>query len=275
MPSVAVARAQRKEYVASWFINAKNIMAFGAIIIGDEILSGKRQDKHLAKVIDTLKQRGLELAWAEYLGDEPERIVATLKRTFAGNDIVFSFGGIGATPDDYTRQCAAAALGVSIERHPEAVAEIVARFGDDAYPKRVLMAEFPRGAKIIPNPFNRIAGFSVGTHYFLPGFPEMAWPMMEWVLDTHYAHLFHPAPRAEQIILIENGNESDLLDLMNQVVNTYHQLKLSSLPQFVAGGGRIIELSVRGDPAQVGEAMMLIKQTVSSMSLKFIEKSGM
>ncbi|MGB8856014.1 MAG: molybdopterin-binding protein, partial [Burkholderiales bacterium] len=65
-------------------------MSFGAIIIGDEILSGKRQDKHLAKVIDALKLRGLELSWAEYIGDEPARIAATLRRTFATDDIVFS-----------------------------------------------------------------------------------------------------------------------------------------------------------------------------------------
>jgi molybdopterin-biosynthesis enzyme MoeA-like protein len=247
-------------------------MTFGAIIIGDEILSGKRQDKHLAKVIDTLKLRGLELSWAEYIGDEPERIIATLKRTLANEDIVFSFGGIGATPDDFTRQCAAAALGVPIARHAGAEAEIVARFGEASYPKRVIMADFPLGADMIPNPFNRIAGFSVGTHYFLPGFPEMSWPMMEWVLDTHYQNLFHPAPRDEKIIVIENGSEGDLLDLMNHVVARYDKLKLSSLPQFVGGGGRRLELSVRGDPSQVSEAMVLIKQTVSAMNLKFSDK---
>jgi molybdopterin-biosynthesis enzyme MoeA-like protein len=247
-------------------------MAFGAIIIGDEILSGKRQDKHLAKVIDTLKLRGLDLSWAEYIGDEPDRIIATLKRTLATDDVVFSFGGIGATPDDYTRQCAAAALGVPIARHAGAEAEIVTRFGETAFTKRVIMADFPQGAEMIPNPFNRIAGFSVAKHYFLPGFPEMAWPMMEWALDTHYQHLFHPAPRDEKIIVIENGNEGDLLDLMNRVVATYDKLKLSSLPQFVAGGGRRLELSVRGEPSQVNEAMTLIKQTVSEMGLKFSDK---
>src|SRR6202012_924037 len=99
-------------------------MAFGVIIIGDEILSGRRVDKHLPKVIELLNARGLSLDWAEYVGDEPERITATLRRTFASGDIVFSTGGIGATPDDHTRQCAAAALGVPLELHPEA-AELI------------------------------------------------------------------------------------------------------------------------------------------------------
>ncbi|MGB8855483.1 MAG: competence/damage-inducible protein A, partial [Burkholderiales bacterium] len=165
--------------------------------------------------------------------------------------------------------------GVPVVRHAGAEAEIVARFGADSYPKRVIMADFPQGAEMIPNPFNRIAGFSIGKHYFLPGFPEMSWPMMEWVLETNYKHLFHPAPRDEKIIVIENVNESDLLDLMNHVVTNYDQLKLSSLPQFVRGGGRIIELSVRGEPGQVADAMAHIKQAVNKMGLRFSDKQNM
>ena len=86
-------------------------MQFGAIIIGDEIMSGKRQDKHMAQVIATLGERGLDLAWCQYLADEPDLITATLRRTLAADDVVFSFGGIGATPDDHTRQCAAGTAG--------------------------------------------------------------------------------------------------------------------------------------------------------------------
>src|SRR5437660_431679 len=136
-------------------------MTIGALIIGDEILSGKRQDAHLAHVIDALRQRGLKLDWARYEGDDRDRLTATLRESFATGNIVFSFGGVGATPDDHTRQSAAAALGVALLRHPEAVAEIEAQFGAAAYPNRILMAEFPAGSRIIPNPVNRIASFSV------------------------------------------------------------------------------------------------------------------
>jgi molybdopterin-biosynthesis enzyme MoeA-like protein len=94
-------------------------MAIGLIIIGDEILSGRRVDQHFPKVVELLAARGLQLGWAEYLGDDPARITATLKRTFASDDIVFCCGGIGATPDDHTRQCAAAALGVPLVLHPQ------------------------------------------------------------------------------------------------------------------------------------------------------------
>jgi len=246
--------------------------AFGAIIIGDEILSGKRQDKHLAKVIDILAQRGVELAWANYLGDDPARITATLKRTLATNDIVFSFGGIGATPDDHTRQCAAAAAGVNLYRHPDAVKEIEARFGADAYPKRILLGEFPEGSATIPNPFNRIPGFSLQHHYFLPGFPEMAWPMMEWVLDTHYRHLQHQTPQSEEIIVVPDAPESDMIDAMNAVLAQFEDVKVSSLPRYTATG-REVELSVRGNPEHVPQGMAIIVRAITALGYVFTLKS--
>ena len=159
-------------------------MSFGAFVIGDEILVGKRQDKHMAFLIEALAKRGLRLAWAQYLGDEPERLTAALERSFASSDVVFSFGGIGATPDDHTRQCAAAALNLGLRIHPDAEREIRGRFGAETTPQRLAMGEFPEGAVVIPNPVNRIPGFSLRQHHFVPGFPQMAWPMVEWLLDA-------------------------------------------------------------------------------------------
>lgn len=106
---------------------------FGLIIIGDEILSGKRADKHLSKAIEILGARGLPLAYAEYVGDDPDRITCTLQRAFASGDVVFSTGGIGATPDDHTRQCAARALGVGLELHPQAELLIRERMQEVAF----------------------------------------------------------------------------------------------------------------------------------------------
>ena len=226
----------------------------GALVIGDEILSGKRADKHLPHVIATLGARDLALAWARYEGDDRGRLTALLRESFASGDIVFSFGGVGATPDDHTRQAAAAALRVPLVRHPDAVAEIEARFGAEAHPHRVLMAEFPQGSTIIPNPFNRIASFSVREHHFFPGFPQMAWPMLEWVLSTRYPDLSQP-PVAERAIAVFDAGESQLLPLMDENVARFPALKLFSLPTFLPDGGRRIELGVRGAPALVDEAL--------------------
>lgn len=236
--------------------------AFGAYIIGDEIISGKRQDKHFAQIISILNARGLSLAWCQYLGDDPARITAALKTSMASDDIVFCFGGIGATPDDYTRQCAAAAAGVEICSHPGAVAEIEAQYGERAYPKRVLMAELPAGAALIPNPVNRVPGFSLNHHHFMPGFPEMAWPMMEWVLDHHYGHLHHQQAYVEESILVFDAGESQLLDLMQDIVARFPQVKLFCLPQL--DKRRTIELGVKGDPVVVLQAMSQIQSGVVS-----------
>ncbi len=245
-----------------------NLPNFGIYIIGDEILSGKRQDGHLSKAIELLSARGLQLSWAHYLGDDPAQITTALKTSFAKNEfakenIVFSFGGIGATPDDHTRQCAADALNVPIKRHAGAVAEIVAQFGEGAYPKRVFMADFPQSAALIPNPVNRVAGFSIKQHYFLPGFPAMAHPMMEWVLDRHYAHLFHQTQYLEQSIIVVDGIESQLIDLMSETLKKYPEIKVFSLPKLKPN--RQIELGAKGAPEQVKLAMQHLKEGVSKV----------
>ena len=247
-------------------------MTFGAFIIGDEILSGKRQDKHLSRVIAALAARGLSLAWVQYLGDDRALIAGTLRRTFAGSDIVFSFGGIGATPDDHTRQSAAAAAGVELHRHPDAVREIEARFGADAYPKRIAMGEFPLGAEIIPNPYNRVPGFRLHRHHFLPGFPEMAWPMMDWVLDTLYPHLHRSRREVDHAILVRAAGESQLIDLMNETVARYPDLRLFSLPH-IGDGGRHIELGVRGELARVVEAMVELRTGVTALGFPWTERA--
>jgi molybdopterin-biosynthesis enzyme MoeA-like protein len=247
-------------------------MNFGAIIIGDEILRGKRQDKHLAKLIELLGARGLRLAWAEYLGDEPARITATLARTYASGDAVFSFGGIGATPDDHTRQCAAAAAGVALALHPDAEAAIRSRTDMEITPQRLKMGEFPVGSRIIPNPYNRIPGFSLGDHHFVPGFPVMAWPMAEWVLDTLYPHLHHRRPEAEASLIVYDSAESTLTPLMLEIESRYRGLRVYSLPHMGEGGGRRhIELGVRGAPDEVALAIGDLRRGVAAVGGTFEE----
>ncbi|HWS04258.1 MAG TPA: molybdopterin-binding protein [Burkholderiaceae bacterium] len=301
--------------------------AFGLIVIGDEILSGKRADKHLAKVIELLGARGLALDWAEYVGDSPARITAALKRAFESGDVVFSTGGIGATPDDHTRQCAARALGVDLALHPEAAALILERMQDIAREQgkpyeperpdnahRLNMGVFPAGARIIPNPYNKIPGFSCypprpdlsaagpsqgaqapaggrephavgerggdlsaagpsqgakapaggsephdvgerGGIHFVPGFPVMAWPMIEWVLDTHYRHRFASGAWTERSVIVFGAMEATLTPLMEAIERAHPRLKVFSLPSVDhPEHGRHIELGIKGDPLAVAQA---------------------
>ena len=246
----------------------------GLIIVGDEILSGKRADKHMPKVIEFLNARGLQLAYADYVGDSPERITRTLKRAFDSGDLVFSCGGIGATPDDHTRQCAAKALGAELVLHPVAEVLIRERMQDVAREQglpyepdrddnvhRLNMGVFPAGADIIPNPYNKIPGFSCaspggrGAVHFVPGFPVMAWPMIEWVLDTHYGHWFQRAAWVEKSVIVFGAMEAALTPLMEKLEARFEGVKVFSLPSVDHPEyGRHIELGVKGSPDGVNQA---------------------
>lgn len=239
---------------------------FGAIIIGDEILSGKRQDKHFAKIAELLAARGLRLSWVEYLGDDRQRLAETFRRTMAAGDVVFSCGGIGNTPDDHTRQAVAAALGVDLQMHPEGFEELKVRFANEEISvERKLLVTFPEGVEIVPNPFNRIPGFRVNEHYFVPGFPQMAHPMIEWALDTFYTGLCQPVTACVEKAFLLTGPhayESALLDLMEHIVAAYPDLRLFSLPSLIGKERKHLELGVEGAPARVEQAMAEIRAEI-------------
>lgn len=242
-------------------------MEFGTLIIGDEILSGKRQDKHFEYLKKTLKKYGLSLSWVKYIQDDSKDIIQSIRQSIKSNTIVFSFGGIGATPDDFTRQAAADAFELHLTRNDEAVKLIEEQFGEGAYPKRVLMADIPKGALLIPNEINKIPGFKINGHHFLPGFPEMAWPMVEWILNTHYKQLLNQNDFAEASIWINDVSESKLIDLMNEIVKKYPEIKLFSLPKLEPM--KTIELGVKGPSKLVAEAIQEIQVKIVNLGYEW------
>jgi len=242
-------------------------MEFGTLIIGDEILSGKRQDKHFEYLKKTLKKYGLSLSWVKYIQDDSKDIIQSIRQSIKSNTIVFSFGGIGATPDDFTRQAAADAFELHLTRNDEAVKLIEEQFGEGAYPKRVLMADIPKGALLIPNEINKIPGFKINGHHFLPGFPEMAWPMVEWILNTHYKQLLNQNDFAEASVWINDVSESKLIDLMNEIVKKYPEIKLFSLPKLEPM--KTIELGVKGPSKLVAEATLEIQVIIVNLGYEW------
>ncbi|WP_225316195.1 competence/damage-inducible protein A [Lysinibacillus fusiformis] len=219
------------------------------------------------------------------------RCGATLRRTFASGDIVFSTGGSGATPDDHTRQCAAAALGVPLELHPEAAKLIQERIRDMYQPKdgspldldspenrhRLNMGTYPQGAAIIPNGYNKIPGFSIRHHHFVPGFPVMAWPMIEWVLDTYYVHLHHTTPHAEKSLLVFELPESRVTPLMEKIERDFPGVRVFSLPSVgdAERGGvyarHHIDLGVKGEPEAVAAAFVKLREGVHLLGGDIVE----
>jgi molybdopterin-biosynthesis enzyme MoeA-like protein len=261
--------------------------SIGLIIIGDEILSGKRSDKHLPKFIELLNERGLQLTWAEYVGDSPERIEQVLTRAFASGDVVFSCGGIGATPDDHTRQCAAQALGVPLALHPEAKALILERMRDVAKEQgvafepdrddnlhRLNMGTFPQGAQIIHNPYNKIPGFTClgaqqGMLHFVPGFPVMAWPMMQDKLDAYCLRWGTAPKRIERSVIVFGAMEATLTPLMERIELQHAGIKVFSLPSVDhPKWGKHIELGVKGVEPQVESAFQALKEGLKPFSIE-------
>jgi molybdopterin-biosynthesis enzyme MoeA-like protein len=202
-------------------------------------------------------------------------------------DVVFVCGGIGATPDDHTRQAAALALGAPLTLHPQAQALIAERCaemarqgqgsGDMTAPEnrqRLKMGEFPQGARIIANPYNRIPGFAVRTHYFVPGFPAMAWPMIEAVLDAEYAGCFHAEPRAERSMLVFETPESALTPVMERIETDFPGITVFSLPSLGDGqdgkpARRHIELGVKGAADRVPAAFARLWEDVKALGAPF------
>lgn len=259
----------------------------GLIIVGDEILSGKRADKHLSKVIEILGARRLRLQWAHYVGDDRHAITELLRRSFATDDVVFVCGGIGATSDDHTRQAAAAALGAEVELHPQA-AELIAQrcaemaaegrgSADMSTPEnrqRLKMGEFPRAARTIANPFNRIPGFAVRRHFFLPGFPAMAWPMIEATLDGELRGQLDAENSEERSMLVFDTPESAIAPLMIEVEASFAGIRAFSLPSLGDGRDgrpprRHIELGVKGDPSFVEAAFAQLRRGVESLGAPY------
>ena len=257
---------------------------FGLIVVCDEILSGRRSDSHIPKMIEMLGARGLALAYVHIVGDDRAQLTHLLRQVFAAGDVVMCCGGIGATPDDHTRQAAAAAAGVELAMHPvarnliEQRMQAMAREAGEAFDaqradnvQRLHMAMLPATAEIIPNPFNRIAGFSVGHAHFFPGFPVMAHPMIAWVLDHYYAQWQQARDWVEHALILPNASEAVLTPLMESIEQRWPDIKVFSLPSVAHPvHGPHIELGVKGTQTAVEQAFAHLQKTLDDMQQRFV-----
>lgn len=237
----------------------------GVLIIGDEILSGRRKDTHLAAVIERLVPRGQKPDWAQMIGDDAERIERALRDSRQAGSIVFCFGGIGATPDDLTRACAARAFERPLTRHREAECRIIKQFAQGAFPYRVHMADFPDQVDLIPNPVNNVAGFYLENHFFMPGFPQMAHPMLDWIL-THPLQSLGTQDYHEQAVWTIGASENDLIPMMTQLCTEFPDLKFFSLP-IGQGDRRLIELGFKGEAARVTQAITSLQHQLDTRNV--------
>jgi len=202
-----------------------------ALIIGTEILNRRREDKHFNFISDLLKEYGRKLSGSFIIEDDPALIVQTIKFLASQpNSILFSFGGIGSTPDDYTRKCVAIALrDGKLYTHKEIKKTIEEKLGDKAYPHAINMAEVPKGSKAIENEFNGMPAFSLDDKYFfVPGFPEMSHLMLLKIVKD----LFKKKRVYYRHTLRAKCKETLFIDIMKEMPK---EVEFSSLPKYNNG----------------------------------------
>lgn len=246
--------------------------AVGLVLIGDELLSGRRQDKHLAHMIEATGRRGLEIAWVRMIGDAQSTVAAALAQTRMTDELVFSFGGIGGTPDDRTRQAAAQAFDTGLEHHPVALKIVQERYRELLTPRRLEMINFPVGSRLIINPVNQVPGFSLDHHHFVPGFPELAWPMVEWVLDTVYELPVAKERKVTLTVATVGTPESDVSELMQTVSDAHPAVRVSSLPKL--GHPYRIEFGFQGLPGPAATARDAFLAGLSAQGVALDHEAG-
>jgi len=234
---------------------------FYSVIIGTELLNGRRKDAHFTFLNEQLLKRG----WTHKASFVIEDDVNLMKNIFKlikadKNSVMFCFGGIGATPDDYTRQLAAEVFtDDQMEYHNESKELIIKQFGDEAYPHRIEMAHLPINAKLLNNVVNNVPGFYLENRFFFtPGFPSMSQSMVMEALDKYYNK---SVIKKFRLTLTAICGENELIDIMKRVSSG---VELSSLPK-IADNKRKVVLSL------ISKDENLVKENFS-MFTKYLDK---
>jgi molybdopterin-biosynthesis enzyme MoeA-like protein len=240
-----------------------------SVIIGTELLNGRRIDKHFPFLVNALSRKGHSLAGHFVIPDNPDFMSKIFQWIKDENAFMFCFGGIGATPDDHTRLVAANVFTSSPPQpHPEAIKLIKAQFGSEATPIRLRMGELPKGASLLDNPVNQVPGFALnGRCFFVPGFPAMAQPMVLQAIQNHI-------PTNEIKFLTWNaivyGPESMLVPLMEALPK---DIALSSLPHMGSGGTRHVEIELKSsNHGLLKECVENFCSGLDSLSLTYTSK---
>jgi len=238
---------------------------FFTLIIGTEILNRRRSDKHFDFVTTLLKRKGHTLSGSFIIEDDPALIIQTIRFIASQpNPVLFSFGGIGSTPDDYTRKCAAVALrDGELVIHQEAKDIIEKTLGSDAYPHPIKMAELPKGAKLIDNPVNKMPAFSLDERYFfMPGFPEMSHPMVEEILKKLIPH----SKKHYRHTLTALCKENELIEVMERMPR---EVEFSSLPKQHSHGWSVTVSVASYNPKMAEDAFRMYTDLLEKKKIHY------
>jgi molybdenum cofactor synthesis domain-containing protein len=213
-------------------VESERIWTAALVVIGDEILSGRTQDKNVAQIAAWLNVQGIVLAEVRVVGDREEAIVEAVNALRARNDYLFTTGGIGPTHDDITVDAIAAALGVGVEHHPKAVAVLERYYASrgGATEARLRMARVPQGADLIENRMSGAPGIRIGNIFVLAGVPHITAGMLDALTGT----LQGGRPVVSETVGCWVP-ESEVADLLRETERAHAGVAIGSYPFFREG----------------------------------------
>ena len=236
------------------------------LIIGDEILSGRTADTNLNTLARFVTALGIDLTEARVVGDVPEQIVEALNALRAAHDYVFTTGGIGPTHDDITADCVAEAFGVALEVHPDALAILARRYGDDFNAARRRMTRIPAGGTLIANPVTDAPGFQIGNVFVMAGVPKIMTAMLEDVAPR----LRTGAVVHSRTLRVTGVGEGAVAEMLGAAARAERGLSFGSYPFGAGSTGEIgTNLVVRGrDGAGVDAAVDALGRALAQAGIE-------
>ncbi|MCB2014222.1 MAG: molybdopterin-binding protein [Sphingobium sp.] len=210
----------------------ERIWTAALVVIGDEILSGRTQDKNIAQLASWLNVQGIRLREVRVVPDVEDAIVEAVNQLRARNDYLFTTGGIGPTHDDITVDAVAKALGVGVIVHPEARAVLEAYYETRGglNDMRLRMARVPEGAELIPNRYSGAPGIRCGTVFVMAGVPAITAGMLDALTGT--------LEGGDPVLSMQVGcwvAESEIADLLSATERTHDGSQIGSYPFFREG----------------------------------------
>ncbi len=240
------------------------------VIIGNEILSGRTQDKNLAHLATQLNEVGVQLREVRVIPDIEPTIIATINEVRTKFDYIFTTGGIGPTHDDITSAAIAKAFGVPLHRHPDAEAALRAYIPADRINEaRLKMADVPQGATLIPNSISAAPGFVIGNVHVMAGIPNIMQAMLATILPT-----LRGGRRMESISITTDVLEGTLADGLTAIQNRYPGMDIGSYPKFVDGRGITTLVFRSADAAKNAAAANEAHDLIAKLSGNVIETPG-
>ena len=231
------------------------------VVIGDEILSGRTQDKNVVQLATWLNDQGIRLAEVRVVPDVQDRIVAAVNALRPVHDYLFTTGGIGPTHDDITADCVAKAFGVPINHHPDVVERFRQRFGADLNEARLRMARFPVGSALVESATIMAPGFWIGNVITMAGVPSIMQAMMDIVA---------PKLRSGKRMLSEsvkaNAREGDIGGPLREIALAHPDTVIGSYPFVDEDKRPNTNLVVRSrDPEKLRAAMDAVQAMLAGL----------